>query len=173
MQFIPHVLALSALSHVLVARLVCMERATRHMSLMVLLSPSARTTLEKSRENGHVMAPSCSVALSSMYSTILADIGRHRSVRSFEAASVHMGLGAHVLILCLADHVLTIGHTPCTDHSGCLVCVGTLSHVICLGHAGHLYMYPLFHTSHVAGGPPEAAGGPRGPLLKNLARVAI
>ncbi len=98
-----------------------------------------------------------SAALSSIHSTILVAIGRHPSVRSTEATSLHMGLGAHVLMLCLAGHILVIGRVSCIGQANRLTCVGMLDHVSRLGHAVRLCMHQLFHTSHVAGGPPEAA----------------
>ena len=58
------------------------------------------------------MVPSWSAALSSIYGNILMAVGRHRSVRSTEAAFLCMGR-VHVLVLCLAGHVLAAGATIC------------------------------------------------------------
>ena len=119
------------------------------------------------------MVPSWLVALSSMRGTILMAVGRHRSVRYSEAASVHMGFGAHVLVLCLAGYVLTVDHVPCVDHAGRLACIGTLNQVPRLGHADRLCMCQLSHACHAAGGPPESAGGRQGPLWKIFVGAAI
>ncbi len=92
-------------------------------------------------------------------------IGQHRSPRFTEATPLHMGLGAHVLVLCLAGHVLIVGRVSCVDHVGCLASIGTTSdHVPRLSHADRLCMCQLFHTSHVPDGLSEAVGGLRGPL---------
>ncbi len=54
------------------------------------------------------MVPSWSAALSSMYGTTLLAVGQHRSVRFIEAAFLCKGLVAHVLVLCLAGHILAV-----------------------------------------------------------------
>ncbi len=140
---------LQATSHVLVMQIIFACTSCTHCGWSLGLWAcrwSARTTLEKSRENGHLMVPSCSVALSSMYSTILADVGRHRSVRSFEAASVHMGLAAHASPSWSCwPRLDRVGHVPCVPLVNRLTCISTAGHILCSGHADHFCMHKL-HT---------------------------
>ena len=95
------------------------------------------------------MIPSWPAVLSSTYSTILVAIGRHRSVRSIGATSPHVGLGAHVLVLPLVGHILTVGRVPCTGRVGRLARLGLLSHIVRFDHTGGSCMYRS-HTSVMA-----------------------
>ena len=55
-----------------------------------------------------------------------------------------MGLRAHVLMSCLAGHILVIGRVSCIGCFGRLTYSGLLSHTVRLDHASHLCM----HQSH-------------------------
>ncbi len=90
------------------------------------------------------MVASCSAAFSSMCGTILMAIGRHWSVRSTGVTSLHVGLGAHVLVLPSVGHILTVGCVPCIGYLGRLARPGLLSHTVRLDHASR----PCMHQSH-------------------------
>ena len=63
---------------------------------------------------------------------------------------------------------------PRLTHTGELVHLNVLCRrVLLVLTVGLSHMCQLSHTLHVVDGPLEAAGGPQGPLSKNLARVAI
>ena len=106
---------------------------------------SARTTFRKFHRRGHLMVPSWPVALSGIYITSLMAVGRHWSVRSIEATSLHVGLEAHVLLLPLVGHVsVCVCHVPCVLRANRLTCISAASHISHPGHADHLCM----HKSH-------------------------
>ncbi len=93
-------------------------------------------------------------------------------MRSIEAASLDMDLGAHVLRLYLAGHVLAV----LTRIR--MLTMQFVPHVLALSVPSHVLaagpiMQEVCHASHAVGGPSEAAGGPRGPLWKNFVRAAI
>ncbi len=44
-------------------------------------------------------------------------------------------------------------------------CINAMVHISCVGHADRLRMCKLLYVEDV---PPEAAGGPQGPLLEKL-----
>ena len=100
-----------------------------------------------------------------MCGTILVAVGQHQCVRSIEATSLHVGLGAHVLVLTLVGHILTVSRVPCLGCVGCLTHLGLLNHIIRLGHTGT--------GPHIGDGPCRSAGGSRGPLSRGWGRLTI
>ncbi len=108
------------------------------------------------------MVPSWSAALSSMCGAILMIIRRDWSMRSIEASFLCMGLGALVLTLqscwprlgCV-NHISHVHHAV---HPARVRSVSLVSHLGCMAHL----------ASHGVSGPCEAAGSPRGPLLKSF-----
>ena len=108
-----------------------MKCATRHMPLAVPLRLQAvhEDYFEKSRQGGHLMVPSCSAALSSMYSTTLVAVGRHPSVRSSEATPLHVGLAAHAFPSWSCwPRLDRVSHVPYAPHVNRLTCVSVVGH---------------------------------------------
>ncbi len=118
---------------------------------------SVKTTTEEFHQSGHLMAPSRSLAHTSMCSTILAAVGRHRYARSTEAMQLHVSSGAHVLVLCRWPRLDRWSRVSCVGSLGRLVCGGLLSHIARLAHAESLANLSLGHWiwSTVASGYPS------------------
>ena len=108
-----------------------------------------RTTFEKLWPSSHLKVPSVAVSgPMNLWATIMAAVGRHHSLESTGAMTLHVGLSAHVLVICLADHILA---------------VGTASHVFTIQIVPRVLVLPATSYAlvlHVADGPPEAPGCP-------------
>ncbi len=81
-----------------------------------------------------------------------------------------MGLGAHVLTLQSCwPRLGRVSHIPHLHHAVRPARICSVSFVSRLASC----MHEVCHASHAVGGPSEAAGGPRRPLLKSFIEVAI
>ncbi len=98
--------------------------------------------LKKFHRRGHLLVPSWSGALSSMYDTILVAVGRHWFVRSTGATLLYAGLAAHASSSWFCRPRLNcIGHISCALHANRLTCISVANHIPRFGHTDHLHMH--------------------------------
>ena len=95
------------------------------------------------------MVLSSSAGLSSICSTFLVAVGRHRSARSIGATSLHACVEAYVLVSwSLWPRLSCVNRISCVGYVGLLACVGGLNHVSRPGHADRLFACVRSSVSH-------------------------
>ncbi len=140
-------------------RRFCMHKSFALLMVHLGLAWSARTTFEKLWRSGHLMVPSWSAAPSSMCSAILVAVGRHWSLRSLEATSLHMYVGAHVLVpWSLWPRLICWRRASSLHHVGCCTCITAVSLISRLDHVACLACISC--AMQAVDGPSETPGGP-------------
>ena len=123
MWIISHVLVLWATSHVLATLIglacICSIRCRRSIWGC---RRSVRTTFENFHRGGHLIVPSWSVALTSMYGTNLPAVGRHHSPRSTVVTPEYEPWGPCTSAMVSVRHVLAIA--PHLMRWSCQWCFG-------------------------------------------------